>query len=346
MSSFLKKIDTSSFNIFFLGPQGFCNNRFVTRDDSFITKPLETLRDIMKLLKFAHSISKEIENRDIRLLVCNGVKASVAGGLAAKIKSKKCAWIIHDILPDNFYRKLFFMSAALFPKKIIVVSGAIKSAFTVYTREKVEIIRPFLDKEELSAMEKSVSLRRDFNIPAHAVIFASIGKILPAKGIDIFLRAFAAARRSNPDIKALITGDDKLEAAQPGYAEGLEKMAADLGIGRDVIFTGWRDDIYGVLKTADVLVHTPRRPEGFGRVLMEAMAAEKAVVAFDQGAVREIIEDGISGVLIKPFDEASLAARLSELARDPGRIKALGAEARKRALRIFSEPTGNISLFH
>ncbi len=149
------------------------------------------------------------------------------------------------------------------------------------------------------------------------------GSLNSQKGQDLLIRAAALARER---------WDVVLAGA--GAAEGrLRRQAAELG-GR-VTFAGWRDDVLRLIDDADV-VCVPSRWESFGYVALEAMAARRPVVGADVDGVRELIEDGVTGVLVPPEDPAALASALDRLARDPALREALGAAGRSRAERRFS----------
>ncbi len=311
--------------------------KFVTRDDSVLRRPFSTANSVMALLKFSKDIFVHVRVNQIDLVVSCGVKSSIASGLAAKFGKSRCTWLIQDILPDNLYFKIFKLCARIFPDRIITISRAIKSSFPKSVQAKTDIFIPFLKKDELDTAKRSRSLRKELNIKDKDLVLGIIGKLVPFKGIDIFLNVISVLKKTNPRIKALIVGDAELEVANPIYENELKKLSRDLGLREDVIFTGWREDIYDILATIDILVHPPKRPEGFGRVLIEAMAASKPIVAFDHGAVREIIEDGISGILVEPLDEALLAAKLNDLIYDEAKRNRMGEAARKKVEEHFNE---------
>lgn len=352
---FLKGLDKSAFNFFAVLPsegkfsdllrhkgmavaiiEKLYKGKFVTRDDSPFLSPFLTIKSLSNIITFSNAISRHIRQNDIKLVITNGVKACIAGGIAAKCNGIGSIWIIQDILPPNIFRGGFNLCARLFPGRIIAISNAVKNIFPKSIHKKIEIVYPYLEQGEFDGVKKARALRGELNIKDDDIVFGSIGKILPSKGIDIFLEAISRIKKAHPNVKALIAGDSRLEAAPPDYIYRLKAFAKSQGLDKDAIFIGWRDDIYNVLATIDVLVHTPSRPEGFGRVLIEAMAASKPIVAFDQGAVREIIEDGISGMLVKALDQKALAGSLVGLLKDEGKRKSLGDAARRRVEKYFS----------
>jgi glycosyltransferase involved in cell wall biosynthesis len=119
------------------------------------------------------------------------------------------------------------------------------------------------------------------------------------------------------------------------FENHLRQLTIDLGLSQKVIFTGHRDDVHRVLSALDLLVHCSHA-EPFGRVLIEAMAAGRPVVAFADGGVPEIVVHGTTGLLVPPGDEQALAEAMIELLADRDRSLRLGDEGRRRVELHFT----------
>jgi glycosyltransferase involved in cell wall biosynthesis len=120
------------------------------------------------------------------------------------------------------------------------------------------------------------------------------------------------------------------------YATSVKELAASLGLGDRIAFTGWRyrlDDIPEVMAAVDVLVHTSIRPEPF--VLVEAMATAKPVVAAADGGVPEVVEAGVTGLLVDPRDTEGVAGAVEALLTHRARAAAMGWAGRQRVERMF-----------
>jgi glycosyltransferase involved in cell wall biosynthesis len=142
---------------------------------------------------------------------------------------------------------------------------------------------------------------------------------------DILIQAAPLVLAEFPAARFLIVGGT--HAAPPGYYEGLVQLVARLGLQERVIFAGFRHDVAEFYPAFDVLVLTSQG-EPFGKVLIEAMAAATPVVGTALGGPLEIIQDGVTGLLIPPGDPAAVAGAIVELARDPERARALGRAGR------------------
>jgi glycosyltransferase involved in cell wall biosynthesis len=158
---------------------------------------------------------------------------------------------------------------------------------------------------------------------------AIVGRLIPIKGHDVLLAALARVREELPQATLEIAGDGPLDAE-------LRATVAQLGLTDAVSFLGRVAPAAPVFERAAVVV-VPSRGEGFGMVALEAMERGRAVVASDVGGLPEIVEDGVTGIVVQPDDAEALAAALLELLRDPARAAAMGAAGRDRALAAFSQ---------
>jgi len=118
------------------------------------------------------------------------------------------------------------------------------------------------------------------------------------------------------------------------YQEELEKEVLRLGLDGAVTFAGYHEDIPQVMSSIDILA-LPSRTEAFGRVLIEAMAGAKPVVAFAVDAVPEVVEEGVTGLLVPPGDVAALGDAIRKLSLDPLLCLRMGEAGRTRVENNF-----------
>jgi len=166
----------------------------------------------------------------------------------------------------------------------------------------------------------------------------TVARLVAKKGIDILLRAYARLAAADPSAPRLRVIGDGPERA------GLEALAEELGIAARVDFAGARphaaclDAIRGAAVFAlPCRTATSGDKDGIPVVLMEAMAAARAVVAGDLPTMRELVEDGASGMLVPPDDVAALGDALAAVVADPGLRRRLGAAARARVAEEFAD---------
>jgi glycosyltransferase involved in cell wall biosynthesis len=160
-----------------------------------------------------------------------------------------------------------------------------------------------------------------------------VGRLESWKGHAVFLKALALVKDAVPRVRGIIAGDSVPH--EPGYRASLEALQKGLDLQERVTFCGHRADVPAVMSALDVLVLASTSPEPFGRVLIEAMAAGKPVVATGAGAVPEIIQDGEQGLIVAPGDPGALAEAVIRLLSDPGLARTMGQKGRLRVEERF-----------
>jgi glycosyltransferase involved in cell wall biosynthesis len=162
-------------------------------------------------------------------------------------------------------------------------------------------------------------------------LVVGLGRLSPEKGFDVLLRAFARLRRAEPRARLVLAGRGVEEGA-------LVALARELGIAEAIDFHGWvrAADVPELLDRANV-VAVPSREEGFGMTALEAAMRGRPVVATRTGGLPEVVDDGVTGVLVAPEAPDQLASAIASLLADRGRAARLGAAGRERAERLFSE---------
>jgi glycosyltransferase involved in cell wall biosynthesis len=200
--------------------------------------------------------------------------------------------------------------------------------------DRVTVVYPPIDLTDFSDAGLPPIRRADLGIPDDAPCFGILGALQEWKGQNVFLRAARRVMEAIPDARACVLG------AEPGdedaYTRELRELARELGIADRVVFTGFLRNVPGALALLDVVVHASIRPEPFGRVIAEAMLMGKPVVATDAGGAREIVHDGVTGLLVPPGDEAALAHAIVTLFRDPSLARRLASEGQRDAAARFS----------
>jgi glycosyltransferase involved in cell wall biosynthesis len=128
----------------------------------------------------------------------------------------------------------------------------------------------------------------------------------------------------------VIVGDGPLR-------EEIQREASRLGVDGDTTILGARpqSELFSLMSASDLVIQ-PSLHEGFGLAVLEAMALGCAVIASRVGGLPEIVEDGVSGILISPSNDRELADSVAALVGDAGRLERLRAAARARAVKAFA----------
>jgi glycosyltransferase involved in cell wall biosynthesis len=191
---------------------------------------------------------------------------------------------------------------------------------TVASAVDTEAFRP-----DSSARERVL---RAFELEDDAFIVGVCAQLIARKGHEFFLRCLPNIVRSRRNVRVLCFGRGPLSAR-------LQRLAAELGLSGHVQFPGFRDDLAQLLPGFDLLVH-PAEREGLGVAVLEAMAAEVAVVATAVGGIVDAVSDGHEGLLVPWGDAARLAGAVERMVDDAAARTHMGAAGRIRAERDFS----------
>jgi len=167
----------------------------------------------------------------------------------------------------------------------------------------------------------------------HGAVVGMASRLSGWKGHGFFLKAAAQVVQAFPHAEFPIAGAPV--RGEEAYAAELVALAGRLGLERRVRFVGHQEDIVPFMKSLDVLVLTSDR-EPFGRVVIEAMAAAKPVVAFHGGGVGEVVDHGSTGVLVPPGDIEGLARAIRMLLADRALAQAMGTRGRAKVERCFT----------
>ncbi len=180
-------------------------------------------------------------------------------------------------------------------------------------------------------------VRAEFGIAPDVPVFAICARVFPWKGHAELLRALAIVKKTNPRFKLLLVGEDDPRATPGGgsFIADLRKLAAELQLEEQVVFTGFRRDIQQLLAATDVYT-MPTFEEPCAVAFLEALAMRKPVVALDSGGTPQLVDHGKSGLLSKPKDIEGLARNLLEVMSDPELRKRMGDHARRRVEEYYT----------
>ena len=174
----------------------------------------------------------------------------------------------------------------------------------------------------------SDALKASLDIPEKSRILVSVAVLREAKGIQYMLKAMPVILKKIPDAYYLIIGDGD-------YAKELHALAVSLDIEKYVRFAGFQINIAPLLALGEIFVH-PTLDDALPTVLIEAMAAEKPIVASNVGGVPEIVQDEINGILIPPADSVRLTETCLNLLVNPSKSRKMAKAGREIAEKKFS----------
>jgi glycosyltransferase involved in cell wall biosynthesis len=191
--------------------------------------------------------------------------------------------------------------------------------------ERLAVIPNGVDRERFAAPADRAAARAALGIEDDRPVVALVGRISEEKGQDDYVRAAPGVVAEHPGALFLIVGSTAKDAA----AAPLRDLARAGGVEDAVRFTGYVDDMPALYAAIDVLA-APSRWEGFGLMLVEAMAAGVPIVASAAGAIPEVVGDG-PALLVPPREPAALGAAIRRVLSDPDAARAMAAAGRERA---------------
>jgi len=194
--------------------------------------------------------------------------------------------------------------------------------------EKIDLLYNGVNLRRFSPERDGSALRREIGIGPRQLVVSFIGHLIFDKGVNYFLDAAAVLLAERRSARFLVVGTGK-DAAR------FKQQARELGIDREVIFTGCRDDVENVQAATDIVVMPSQWPEAMGLVLLETMASGNPIVATRVGGISEAIEDGVTGILVPPGQSGGIVRALRRLLDDPNLRRQMGEMARRRAEQMF-----------
>jgi starch synthase (maltosyl-transferring) len=193
--------------------------------------------------------------------------------------------------------------------------------------ERLVVIPNGIDVQRID--QSQPANRESLGLPADGHVALFVGRFVPQKGLDVLLDAAREVSARIASWRLVLVGDGADREAC------LTRIQADPLLRERVTWLGRRGDIPSLLKGADLLV-LPSLWEGMPNVVLEAMAARRAVVATSVEGSVELVEPGRTGWLVPPGDSASLAEALIQAASDPDRLGSYGHAGRDRVERDFT----------
>lgn len=169
-------------------------------------------------------------------------------------------------------------------------------------------MKKFFAHTHVSADEKE-ALKKRLNIGPATRVICNVGRFSFSKAQRYTIQCFARLKKDFPDSKLILIGEGEL-------LEECRQLAQRLGVGDDVVFEAYKKNVPLYLSISDLFIFTSLR-EGLPRVIVEAALMKVPVAAFEVEGIREVIEDGQSGIIVKQYDEEALYAGAKKILADP-----------------------------
>jgi len=284
-----------------------------------VNNKLNAVYEFIRFIKFLRNEKIDI----IHIHLVGTFLFATVAAIIAGIENRILHW--HNIYEKSRTKKYRDVKIASFlSKNIIAISNDVKYRnCSIYNikESKVVTIYNAIDIDLFSVNKEN---------PNSEIILGTVGKFTEQKGYDVLLKAFEEVLNHYSDIKLEIIGT--------GYLENdLTNLSEDLGITNSVRFLGSMSNrsVVETMNSWSIFVLASRW-EGFGIVLIEAMALEKPVVATKVDAIPEVVEDGVTGILCQSEDYQGIAQGIISLLNDTEKAIEMGRFGRKRVEKYFT----------
>lgn len=286
------------------------------------------------LVGYLVRLVRELRRLQPDLVHTNSLKAALYGGVAGRLAGVPVVWHIRDRIADDYLPgpavRLVRLLARVLPRTIVANSHSTLETLPANVDGAV-VYNPVV-RDSVSSPRTPPSSRRE------TLRIGVVGRLAPWKGQHVFLDAFARAFGGSP-AEAWLVGSALF--GEDAYERELRAQTERLGLSQQVVFRGFREDVWAELSQLDILVHCSVSAEPFGQVVLEGMAAGLPVLASAEGGPAEIITDGVDGLLVRPGDPAALADAMLSVAQDEQLRLRLGQSGRRTAGHYSPQSTAD-----
>lgn len=319
-----------------VGSPGTLSKRFKALNIPVYELPSDRLRpgnpiSFIKTIRFLLSI---IKKEKITLVHTNATWDNHFGVVAAKIARIPHILHVRGFSKANYSRKSLFSLGDV----AICNSAHTREQFIAYSgfKKRTEVVHNGIDSEVLKPdPEKRKQMRDRYGFKDTDTVMGMAGRLAEEKGQFPLLEALLPRLKANKTYKVLVTGNAVLHPGSD-YEGRINAFITDNKLETQVRLAGFVDDMPGFYNALDLFLH-PAFREPFGRVVIEAMAAGKPVIASKVGGIPEIISDDSSdGVLVEPGHWDTWLEKIDLLIRDPETAMRMARQGREKVIKQFS----------
>jgi len=276
-----------------------------------------------------------IRQEEIGIVHTNGLM-NLQAALAARLEGAPLVWHINDVFTPPFLRAFLVPLVRRWASRIAVASRAVADCCfrdRSAVEDRLQLLYAPVDVREFHPGLSGASVRQEFGIASDAPVIGLVANVCPGKGHEYFLDAASLIQRRYPRAKFLVVGG-KLEN-RCEFWDALQEQTARLQLERDVVFTGRRSDVPQLLRAMTVCVQASES-EACPMAVLEASACGLPVVATNVGGTAEIVDRGVTGILIEPREPAQIARAVLRLLDSPGEARQMGLAGAERMRERFS----------
>lgn len=293
---------------------------------------------IITTIRSLPRLKKIIKDHAVDLIHSNTL-AVFSGAVLSPLLGVKHLWHVHEIilkpkLVRTLLPKVVSRTAHIVVANSNQTASWFKSGLSI-TNCVIKTIFNGTDNERFNLSVDSSDFRKELHIGSNEIVITMIGRINRLKGQKVFAHAAELILGEVPDANFVIVGDPPL--GRDHFLNELEESLSKLNRARRrTRIIPYRHDIEKVYAASDIIVIPSTEPESFGLVAVEAMAMKKPIIASRHGGLLDIVEDGLTGILVKPNDERELASAVLRLINDEELRKKMGSNGFERQQKLFA----------
>ncbi|OGW83261.1 MAG: hypothetical protein A2987_05810 [Omnitrophica bacterium RIFCSPLOWO2_01_FULL_45_10] len=331
----VRHIDVSRFKPIFILPEGGpLPSKLREMGVEVNLMELPSIRKSLKAHRVIYKIRRLVKEQGIELIHSNSIRTHIYSAAVGRMEDVPVIWHERNLVTKEIIdpdRLLSFL-----PDRIICNSKAIAKRFEAKRsiNNKVKVIYNGVDLERFNPSVNSEKVKNEFGLNDDSPVIGIASRFSKDKGHEYFLKEASIIKKVFGKAKFLVIGGPvfKEDAHREKY---LKTFSDRLGLRDSVVFCGFRDDTPQIFNALDILV-LASRAEPCGRVLFEAMASGKPIIATNSGGTPEIVPDGIAGVLIPPFKAGAMSEAAIQLLKDKDKARDMGSRGREWVERNFS----------
>jgi len=310
---------------------------FLPRAAWYCRKGVQRIWNVLRVdIGMIRRIGSLLAEHGVRLVHLNSSVCLNRDWMAAA-RWRRIPCVTHERTPDDFrYRRQDRWAGRHLLQAVLCISGSIVHNMRGqgFDFRKLHEVPNGLDPAEIRVRRERWEVLAEWGLAPDTPLLVLCGNIRYWKGLHIAVEAMPAILSRFPESRLLLAGG--ASSADEGYLADLNRRIGELGLAGRVIQVGFRRDVHDLMAAADLVLHTSILPEPFGRVILEAMALRKPVVAAAAGGPVEIVVEGETGLLAPPGIPAALAEAVNRLLGDPEARQAMGAAGYRRLLECYS----------
>lgn len=285
---------------------------------------------VLKSLQFVRELKLHLSRERYDIVQTHLIDAAILGNMAVRLTKPRPLLVgtrrntyhwIHDYRwAFRFYRYTARWADLILANSRSAADLCVKLEDIAPSR--IQVIHNGVDLERFRTMPTQIGKGLLGLAEKHPLI-GVVGNWRPVKGLHVFLRAAARVHERVPTAHFVLLGSGPLKPE-------LQSLAEELAIGAHVTFIEGRSDIHQFLGGLDIAVQSSLS-ESFSNVLVEYMAAGRPIVATRVGEAEHMIDPGIHGLLVPPYDDQAMSAAILELCEQPSKAREMGQRAAQKA---------------